>query len=70
MKINMPGIFGARNQQLMFGEMEQGKKTYARVTQEGGKAGDCIGCGQCEAACPQQINIIERLKQCAEVLEE
>lgn len=69
MKINIPGIFGARNQQLMFGEMEQGKKTYARVTQEGGKAGDCIGCGQCEAACPQQINIIERLKQCAEVLE-
>ena len=35
----------------------------------GGPIRDCIGCGQCEAACPQQINIIERLKQCVEVLE-
>lgn len=69
MKINIPAIFGARNKQLIFEQMEQGEKDYARVTQEGGKAGDCIGCGQCEAACPQHINIIERLKQCAEVFD-
>lgn len=69
MKINIPGIFGARNKQLIFEQVEQGEKDYVRVTQEGGKAGDCIGCGQCEAACPQHINIIERLKQCAEVFD-
>lgn len=69
MKINIPGIFGARNKQLIFEQVEQGEKDYARVTQEGGKASDCISCGQCEAACPQQINIIERLKQCAEVFD-
>lgn len=69
MKINIPGIFGARNKQLIFEQVEQGAKDYVRVTQEGGKAGDCIGCGQCEAACPQHINIIERLKQCAEVFD-
>lgn len=69
MKINIPGIFGARNKQLIFEQVEQGEKDYVRVTQEGGKAGDCIGCGQCEAACPQHINIIERLKQCSEVFD-
>lgn len=69
MKINIPAIFSARNKQLIFEQVEQGEKDYARVTQEGGKASDCISCGQCEAACPQQINIIERLKQCAEVFD-
>ena len=69
MKINIPGIFGARNKQLIFEQVEQGEKDYVRVTQEGGKASDCIGCGQCEAACPQHINIIERLKQCSEVFD-
>lgn len=69
MKINIPGIFGARNKQLIFEQVEQGEKDYVRATQEGGKASDCIGCGQCEAACPQHINIIERLKQCAEVFD-
>lgn len=70
MKINIPGIFGARNKQLMFEEMEEGKKSYLFQTKEGGKASDCIGCGQCEAACPQQINIIERLADCVKALEE
>lgn len=69
MKINIPAIFGARNKQLIFEQVEQGEKDYVRVTQEGGKASDCINCGQCEAACPQQINIIERLKQCAQVFD-
>ena len=27
----------------------------------------CIACGQCEAACPQHIGIIEELKKAAEM---
>jgi predicted aldo/keto reductase-like oxidoreductase len=29
-------------------------------------AGKCIACGQCETACTQHLNIIERLKEIAD----
>jgi predicted aldo/keto reductase-like oxidoreductase len=33
----------------------------------GSRAGDCAACGACEAACPQDIPIIERLKEFAHI---
>ncbi len=39
---------------------------YDRLTQNFGKAGDCIACGQCERICPQHLPIIEHLKDVAE----
>ncbi len=64
-KIAIPEIFAARNQQLVWGQLEEGRRQYAEAVKSGGRASDCIACGQCERACPQQIDVITRLKDCA-----
>ena len=64
-KIPIPEIFAARNQQLVWGQLKEGGRQYAKAVENVGKAGDCISCGQCERACPQQIDVITRLKDCA-----
>ncbi len=64
-KIAIPEIFAARNQQLVWGQLEEGARQYAEAVKNSGCASDCIACGQCERACPQQINVITRLKDCA-----
>lgn len=66
-KIPIPEIFEARNKQLVWGQLEEGKAAYEKAVSGVGCASDCIACGQCERACPQQINVIERLKECAKV---
>ena len=45
-------------------------REYNIVTQGRGRASDCVQCGQCEAACPQHLNIIELLEQCRELEED
>ena len=69
MNIPIPDIFAARNLQTLWGQEERARREYANETKEKGKASDCIACGQCETACPQQIKVIERLRECAENLE-
>ena len=64
-KIPIPEIFAARNKQLVWGQLEEGKAEYAEAVSGAGAASDCIACGQCERACPQQIPVIDRLKDCA-----
>lgn len=66
-KIPIPEIFEARNKQLVWGQLEEGRAAYGKAVSGAGCASDCIACGQCERACPQQINVIERLKNCVDV---
>ena len=49
--------------------MAQAKERYAAVTGEGHRASDCVGCKQCEGACPQHLPITGYLAQCAQMLE-
>lgn len=68
-QIPIPEIFAARNRQLVLGQLEEGKAAYKNAVTGVGSAADCIECGQCESACPQQIKVIERLKDCAAAFE-
>ena len=67
--IPIPEIFTVQNRQAIYPGWDNGKNDYLIATANRGKASECIGCGQCESACPQQLHIIELLKNCAEVLE-
>lgn len=67
--IAIPGIFSAMNKYLVYDNLTNAKGSYKFETRDGGVAGKCIACGQCEAVCPQHIGIIEELKRAAATLE-
>lgn len=71
MSIPIPEIFAARNRQLVWNQGERAQREYEKVVgaEGAGRASSCIECGQCEAACPQQIPVITWLKDCAEAFE-
>ncbi len=69
MGIDIPAVFSACNLQLANGRAAEAKQAYAAATANGGKAGDCVGCKQCEEACPQHLPITELLRKAAETLE-
>ena len=69
MGIPIPDFFAAMNRKLVFENEADAKRRYARAADNAGVgAGDCIGCGQCEGACPQRLPIIEYLAEVAEEL--
>ncbi len=69
-KIPIPEIFAARNLQLVWGQFRNGMRDYQRAVSDAGRASDCIACGQCERACPQQLSVISLLRECAQVLDQ
>lgn len=66
-KIAIPQYFSLYNEDMREHLEEKGWTVnftnYANLTEKFGKAGDCIGCGQCEEMCPQHLPIIEKLKE-------
>ena len=69
-QIRIPDIFAAMNRQLGNGQLEEARAAYREAASEGHRASDCVGCGQCESACPQHLPITEYLKQGAEMFGE
>ena len=63
MQIPIPEIFAIWNGKHTFSSEKL--KTVAEVTEGRGRADECIACGQCEGACPQQLPVIELLKKCS-----
>ena len=66
--IPIPGLFGCYNAKKQFGDWNS-DVYYGNLTQNGGKASECIGCGQCEWACPQHLPVIRHLKETAALFE-
>ena len=57
----IPNIFSLYNEAQIYDKYEKNKKQYLNMD-ENSRADNCIECGQCEEACPQNLNIINDLK--------
>jgi predicted aldo/keto reductase-like oxidoreductase len=68
MSIPIPKLFAAMNTKTVFGSWNPAYY-YGVHTQNGGKASSCIGCGACEAVCPQHLKIRDLLKTVAKTFE-
>ena len=63
--IVIPQILEMLNREKVYNDLRSAKFGYFRETQFGGKGSACTKCGNCEAACPQQIKIIDLLQEAA-----
>ena len=69
-QIAIPGYFSLYNTVQQFPELKSNSKLYYDlVAKSHGKASECVECGQCEAQCPQHIDIIDSLKLVATAFE-
>lgn len=69
MQISIPDVFRTINTLRRYPDDWRSKNFYSGVASRGGKASDCIGCGQCESVCPQHLPIIELMKEAADILD-
>lgn len=61
--VAIPGVFNLVNSAIMYNDEEGSRRMYANnFVKENRDASLCVECGQCEEACPQNIQIIEDLK--------
>ena len=70
-QIAIPEYFNLYNTQQQFPEQKSNCKLYYDlVSKNHSKASECIECGQCEAQCPQHIDIIDNLKLVVQAFKE
>lgn len=66
--INISDIMESLNRVALYG-LEVGKGWYGFGTSANHMASDCIQCGRCEEACPQHIQVVDKLERAAELFE-
>ena len=66
-QIPIPKYFSLYNEDMREDMEEKGWTAnfgnYAKLASAGGRASDCVECGQCEEVCPQHLPIIETMKK-------
>jgi len=66
----IPDVFGLYNEAGIFNAWEGSRRMYRGIVKAARDASRCAECGQCEAACPQQLHVIELLKEAHAALAE
>jgi uncharacterized protein len=66
--VAIPSIFEAYNEAVAFDAWGHGRWVYNNMIKPEARADNCIECGECEAICPQNIQIIEWLATAHEKL--
>jgi len=67
--VRIPECFNHYNAASMFDDPAYAKRKYESTLIEPYRASQCIGCGECEEQCPQQIPIRDRLKDVVNLFE-
>ncbi len=68
--VAIPRIFEIYNEGVMYDEFGGARWAYHNQIKPEARADNCIECGECEAACPQSIRIIDWLAKAHEKLTE
>lgn len=66
--VAIPRIFGMYNDASIYDDFAHYKKAYKSLIEKDEDASHCIECGECESACPQHIDIIEKLQEAHAIL--
>ena len=59
--VSIPSVFHSYNESAMLGQEWKHSWGYNNLVKDGHDASKCMGCGACEAQCPQSLPIIELL---------
>lgn len=66
--VNIPDNFRLFNEGHIYDSMEDASFRYNEMFKAESRASACVGCGECESKCPQNIGIIKALKEVDETL--
>ncbi|HHT28478.1 MAG TPA: aldo/keto reductase [Firmicutes bacterium] len=66
--IAIPRVFELMNHHRIWGLTDHAVSSYQQLVKRGRGVDQCVECGVCESKCPQKIEIIRQLKECAAVL--